>query len=161
MVAHQALLFRQLSDDVTVFSHTVELTPRIVSGCWPADIRIIDGAVSGLRIDDDRITAVVLADGTVVPRDVVTVQSRAVARAGFLTGLGLTAVEHPMGMGTYVVADQTGKTSVPGVYLAGNISDLGAQVGAAAAAGALAGARINADLVEEETDAAVADAVRV
>jgi thioredoxin reductase len=64
-------------------------------------------------------------------------------------------------MGTYVVADQTGKSSVPGVYLAGNVCDLGAQVGAAAAAGALAGARINADLVEEETEAAVSDAVRV
>ena len=66
-----------------------------------------------------------------------------------------------MGMGTYIVADQAGQTSVPGVYLAGNVSDLGAQVGAAAAAGALAGARINADLVEEETAAAVRDVVRV
>ena len=130
MVAHQALLFRQLSDDVTVFSHTVELTPQDRERLQARGIRIIDGAVAGLRIDDDRITAVALADGTVVPRDVVTVQSRAVARAGFLTGLGLTTIEHPMGMGTYVVADQTGKSSVPGVYLAGNVSDLGAQVGA-------------------------------
>ena len=40
--------------------------------------------------------------------------------------------------------------------MAGNITDLTAQVGAAAAAGALAGARINADLVEEETDLLVA-----
>ena len=117
--------------------------------------------VSGLRIEDDRVTGVVLADGSVVHRDVVTVQSRAVVRAGFLTGLGLATIEHPMGMGTYVVADPTGKSSVPGVYLAGNVSDLGAQVGSAAAAGALAGARLNADLVEEETEAAVADVVRV
>ena len=161
MVAHQALLFRQLSDDVTVFAHTVELTPQDRERLQARDIRIIDGTVAGLRIEDDRITAVALADGTVVPRDVVTVQSRAIARAGFLTGLGLTTIEHPMGMGTYVIADATGKTSVPGVYLAGNVSDLGAQVGAAAAAGALAGARINADLVEEETAASVARSVRV
>jgi hypothetical protein len=36
------------------------------------------------------------------------------------------------------------------------VTDLGAQVGAAAAAGALAGAVINADLVEEDTRRAVA-----
>ena len=161
MVAHQALLFRQLSDDVTVFSHTVELTAQDRERFLARNVRIVDGAVSGLRIEDDRITGVVLADGTVVHRDVVTVQSRAVVRATFLTGLGLTTIQHPMGMGTYVVADQTGQSSVPGVYLAGNVSDLGAQVGSAAAAGALAGARLNADLVEEETEAAVADVVRV
>ena len=63
--------------------------------------------------------------------------------------------------GTYVSADATGLTSLPGVYVAGNVADLSAQVGAAAAAGALAGARINADLVEEETVAAVADVVPV
>jgi thioredoxin reductase len=161
MVAHQALLFRQLSDDVTVFSHAVELTSIDRERMLARGIRIVDGTVAGLRVDDDRITGVLLADGTVVGRDVLTVQSRAVVRAGFLTGLGLTTVEHPMGMGTYVVADQAGQSSVPGVYLAGNVSDLGAQVGAAAAAGALAGARLNADLVDEETTAAVFEVVRV
>ncbi|HYI56288.1 MAG TPA: NAD(P)/FAD-dependent oxidoreductase [Microlunatus sp.] len=161
IVAHQALLFRQLSDDVTVFSHAVELTSIDRERMLARGIRIVDGTVAGLRVDDDRITGVLLADGTVVGRDVLTVQSRAVVRAGFLTGLGLTTVEHPMGMGRYVVADQAGQSSVPGVYLAGNVSDLGAQVGAAAAAGALAGARLNADLVDEETTAAVFEVVRV
>jgi hypothetical protein len=43
------------------------------------------------------------------------------------------------------------------VWVAGNVTDLTAQVGAAAAAGAMAGAQINADLVDEETRAAVAE----
>jgi hypothetical protein len=43
---------------------------------------------------------------------------------------------------------------VAGVWAAGNVVDLTAQVGAAAAAGALAGAHINADLVAEEAAAA-------
>ena len=46
-------------------------------------------------------------------------------------------------------------TAVPGVWVAGNVTDLTAQVGAAAAAGAMAGAQINADLVAEETRDAV------
>ena len=41
------------------------------------------------------------------------------------------------------------------MWVAGNVTDLTAQVGAAAAAGAMAGAHINADLVTEETRDAV------
>ena len=47
-----------------------------------------------------------------------------------------------------------GTTEVPGVWVAGNATDLTAQVGASAAAGALAGAHLNADLVTADTDAA-------
>ena len=39
--------------------------------------------------------------------------------------------------------------------MAGNVTDLTAQVGASAAAGAMAGAHINADLVAEDTRDAV------
>lgn len=63
-------------------------------------------------------------------------------------------------MGKHVPADATGRTDVPGVWVAGNATDLSAQVGASAAAGAMAGAHINADLVTEETRAAVATARR-
>jgi hypothetical protein len=45
---------------------------------------------------------------------------------------------------------------VPGVWVAGNVTDLAAQVGTAAAEGATAAAHINADLVAEETRQAVA-----
>ena len=107
--------------------------------------------VDGLT-DRWKVTGVRLADSAVVPREVMVVQTRMEARASFLADLALAPIEHPMGIGSYVPADPTGLTAVRGVYVAGNITDLTAQVGAAAAAGALAGARINADLVEEETD---------
>jgi hypothetical protein len=42
------------------------------------------------------------------------------------------------------------------VWLAGNVTDLSAQVGSAAAAGASAGAQVNADLVAEDARRAVA-----
>jgi len=45
---------------------------------------------------------------------------------------------------------------VPGVWLAGNVTEPMAQVVAAAAAGTMAGAAINMDLVTEEVAAAVA-----
>lgn len=73
---------------------------------------------------------------------------------GARAGLGLPTAENPMGV--YVPADATGRTEVPGVWAAGNITDLSAQVGAAVAAGALAGAHINADLVAEDARRALA-----
>ena len=48
------------------------------------------------------------------------------------------------------------RPSVPGVWVAGNVADLMAQVVGAAAAGSMAGAAINADLITEETRHAVA-----
>jgi thioredoxin reductase len=51
-----------------------------------------------------------------------------------------------------------GTTEVPGVWVAGNATDLSAQVGASAAAGVLAGSHISAVLVSADTDAALAAA---
>jgi thioredoxin reductase len=53
----------------------------------------------------------------------------------------------PGGLGRRFVTGPAGRTKVPGVWVAGNATDLTAQVGASAAAGALAGAQINADLL--------------
>ncbi|MFJ6570058.1 NAD(P)/FAD-dependent oxidoreductase [Streptomyces sp. NPDC091292] len=154
---HQALLFRQWSDDVTLFSHTLPaLTDEQAEELAAREIRVVPGEVASLEIsDDDRLTGVRLTDGTVVARAALAVAPRMVARAGFLKALGLVPVEHPSGAGEYVPVDATGRTDVPGVWAAGNVTDLSAQVGGAAAAGAAAGAQINADLIAEETAAAV------
>jgi thioredoxin reductase len=156
MSVHQALLFRQLTADVTFFSHTLPPTEEQAEQLAARGIRVVDGEVAAVDVADDRLTGVRLRDGRVVRRDAVVVATRMVARADLLTGLGLRTVEHPSGVGEYVPADPTGRTDVPGVWVAGNVTDLTAQVGAAAAAAAMAGAQINADLVMEETQAAVA-----
>ncbi len=78
------------------------------------------------------------------------------ARADFLATLELRLTEHPSGAGECIPSDATGRTEVFGVWVAGNITDLVAQVATAASAGANAAAQINADLVSEETSRAVA-----
>lgn len=155
---HQALLFRQLSDDVTYFTHsTAPLSEEETEQLIARGIRVVHGEVAELEIGDDQITGVRLVDGTVIGRQVVAVATRMVARAGFLKRLGLTPTEHPMG--ELISADAAGRTDVPGVWVAGNVTDLAAQVGNAAAAGAAAAGQINADLVAEDTRTAV-DAYR-
>ena len=157
MAVHQALLFRQLSADVTLFAHTQPAPAAEQAEQLAAlGIPVVTGEVAGLEVAGDRLVGVRLADGTVVERQAVTVQSRMVARTGFLAGLGLAPVPHPSGMGEHLAADAAGRSDVPGVWVAGNVTDLAAQVGAAAAAGAFAAAQVNHDLVLEDTRRAVA-----
>ncbi|GAB4586832.1 NAD(P)/FAD-dependent oxidoreductase [Nocardia sp. IFM 10818] len=157
MAVHQVLLFRQLSDDVVLFTHTTEPPAGEQAEQLAArGIRVVTGAVTGIEVEDDRLTGVRLADGTVVRREAVATQTRMVARAGLLAALGLYPSEHASGMGEYIPVDAMGRTEAPGVWAAGNVTDIAAQVGNAAAAGAFAAAQINADLVAEDTRIAVA-----
>jgi thioredoxin reductase len=154
---HQALLFRQLSADVTFFSHTTPPpTDEQAEQLAARGIGVVDGEVASLEVVEDRLVGVRLGDGRVVGREALAVSPRMMARAGFLAGLGVRAVEHPAGVGEYIPSDATGRTDAPGVWVAGNVTDLAAHVGAAAAAGVFAAAQINADLVAEDTDRAVA-----
>ncbi|WP_024806514.1 NAD(P)/FAD-dependent oxidoreductase [Nocardia sp. BMG51109] len=156
MSVHGALLWRQWSDDVTLFCHTMDApTGEQAEQLAARGIRVVTGEVAALDIVDDRLAGVRLSDGSTIARRVLAAPPRMVARAGFLAGLGLRPVPHPSGMGEHIPADPTGRTEVPGVWAAGNVTDLSAQVGNAAAAGALAGAQINADLVTEDTRRAV------
>ncbi|MFG2442171.1 NAD(P)/FAD-dependent oxidoreductase [Nocardia fluminea] len=155
MSVHQALLFSQLSDDIVFLSHTADpLTAEDTEKLVARGIRIVDGKVVEV-LGADRLTGVQLADGSVVECDALVVGPRMNTRATFLTDLGLIPEPHPSGMGDHIPADPMGRTSVPGVWIAGNATDPSAQVGAAAAAGAMAGAQINAELVMAETAAAV------
>jgi thioredoxin reductase len=109
--------------------------------------------VTGLDVTDDRLTGV-LVDGRVVAVDALFVQPRVIANDTLLTALGAKTDDD--GSCSRVLTDDTGQTSVPGVYAAGNITDPVAQVIDAAAAGSRAGICINADLVREDTGHAVA-----
>ena len=146
---HQALLFRQLSDDVVLFAHTHPPSDAQRAELAARGIPVIDGEVAALEVDDGQLTGARLTSGELVPREVVVVAPRFVARAEILKSLGVEVVEEP-GMGWRVVSDPTGRTNVPGVWVAGNVTDLAAQVVVAAATGAAAAAQINADLVADD-----------
>ena len=157
MSTHQALLFRQLTDDVTYLAHALPPTAEQQEQLRARGIRIVSEPVAGLRVERDRLTGVRLADHGVLPCSALVVATYMRARTGFLAGLGLTPVAHPMGVGEHLTTDATGRTGISGVWAAGNVTDPSAQVGTAAAAGAFAGAQVNADLVAEDTRLAVDD----
>ena len=157
VAVHQALLFRQLTEDLTLFLHTApEPTGEELEKLAARGIAVVEGEVAALEVHEDRLTGVRLQNGEVIPRGAVVVGPRFAARAGMLAGLGLELTTHPSGMGEHVEAGAMGLTSVPGVWVAGNVTDPTAQVLASTNAGAMAGAAINADLMAEDTREAVA-----
>jgi thioredoxin reductase len=156
---HHALLFRQLTDDLVYFTHGTELDDDTRARFAARDIRIIDTPMREvITSSDGGIAGVRLTDGTVVARRVLAVATRMLARTEGLHGLKLPMEDLPGNMGRRFASGMAGATEVPGVWVAGNATDLVAQVGASAAAGALAGSHINALLATADTDTALATA---
>ncbi|WP_374115819.1 NAD(P)/FAD-dependent oxidoreductase [Kineococcus sp. TRM81007] len=156
---HQVLLWRQLSDDVTVVLHGAEPSDEQRERLAARGIAVVEGPATGLRVEGGALTGVELADGHVVPARALAVASRPLVREGFLTGLGLVpAPVEAMGVviGTALPAGPAGATDVPGLRVAGNVAEPMAQVGSSAAAGTMAGAALNAELAAEDADRAVA-----
>jgi thioredoxin reductase len=157
LAVHAALLWRQLSEDVVLFQHTGPVpTEEEAEQLAARGIRVVDGEVAAVEGGAD----VRLRSGELVPRQALVAAPRFTARADLLAGLGLTP--EPLEMrgqviGTALPGDPMGATAVPGVWVAGNVTDLQAQVIVAAAEGLKAAAAINADLVLEEARRAVAE----
>ena len=152
MVMHQVGLFRQLSERVVLLRHTgPELDAEQARTLAARGVEVVQGRVAALEVQDDALVGVRLGDGRRVALEALAVAPRFVARSALLTTLGLRTADHPAGFGVYVPADPMGRTDVAGVWVAGNVTDLGASVITAASQGNLAGAAINADLVAEDT----------
>lgn len=153
---HQALLFRQWSEDITLFlNDTVTPTDEEWDKLAARSVRVVDGAVASVDAADGVLAGVTLQGGSSFDLQALAVGTRMEARGALLEPLGLPVRDHPSGMGHFLEAGPMGATAVAGVYVAGNVTNLAAQVIVAAAEGTMAGAAINADLVVEETAWAV------
>ncbi|MFF9161026.1 NAD(P)/FAD-dependent oxidoreductase [Streptomyces longwoodensis] len=158
---HQALMVTQWSKDVTLFLHRVdeaELSDLDLRRLAAAGVAVVPGEVAGLVVEDDRLTGVRLADGSVHAREALFVAPRAVPRTGLLERLGAELRETPFG--SYPVVDERGLTTVPGLWAAGNASGFAEQVVNAASRGYRAGAAINGELLMADLDAVVSAAGR-
>ncbi|MFC4072884.1 NAD(P)/FAD-dependent oxidoreductase [Actinoplanes subglobosus] len=139
-----ALLIRQWSDDVTFFAHGYESTGAERQRLTARGIRVVDGIVNRVIIDGDRLAGIELDWAGMVAPHALFVRPRLVPADGLLAGLGAV-----------VTSERTGRTSLPGIWAAGNAVDPRAQVITAAGAGSAAAIDLHADLVEEDVRAAL------
>ena len=144
MSVEHALLVRQWSPDVVYFAHTAPPSEADRERLDARGIRVVDGVVTAVRREGGRLTGIELGD-RFVPRTALFLRTVTVPHDELLRGLG------------YVegAVDPSGKTSVPGVWAAGNVVDARATVIIAAAQGAAAAGALNHDLVTEDVERAV------
>jgi thioredoxin reductase len=146
-----AQIVRQWSHDVVLFAPADMLTPTQRVELVARVVGLVEAPIARLLIEQDRLTGVQLADGQVVPRSALFVPPRFVPHDALLSALGCEVDEQG-----WVTTGPTGATSVRGVWVAGNVANLRAQVITAAGEGSAAAVAINGDLVDED----VRDAVR-
>lgn len=141
-----AHLLRQWSDDVVFFSHTEAVSRGERASLQARRIPTVDGEVARFSIVDDRLDAVELRDGRAFPRAAVFMRPTLHgASRDLAASLGCETDE-----GGFIRADASGKTRVPGVWVAGNASNPRAQVITAAGEGSAAAIALNTDLVDED-----------
>jgi thioredoxin reductase len=146
-----AHLLRQWADDVILFPHTYEVTEPERATLDARGVAVVDGLVERLVVTDDRLRAVRLADGRTVPRAALFFRPSLRAHQdgpGAALGCELLA-------GGILRTDADGRTSVPGVWAAGNAANPRAQVITAAGEGSAVAIAINTELVKADVDTIV------
>jgi thioredoxin reductase len=141
----QALLVRQWASDVVYFSNGTGLTADQREQLVARAIGVVDGPVTGLDVQDDRLRGVDVDGVGVVRRDALFVAPTFVPNSTLLAELGCELDDDG-----WVLVDKTGRTSVDGVWAAGNAVNPRAQVITAAGEGSAAAIALNNDLVAED-----------
>jgi thioredoxin reductase/SAM-dependent methyltransferase len=159
LAVHQAQMFRQLSAQVTLLQHTgPPPTPEQQEQLAALGIPVATGIVARVDSAAGGLSGVQLADGSHVKLDALVVAPVCRARAELLAPLGVLPSEVRLDghlLGTQVESDPTGFTTEPGIWVAGNVTNMQAQVISSAAAGLAAAAGINNDLITADTEHAV------
>jgi thioredoxin reductase len=145
-----AQIVRQWAKDVVLFAPAGFLTALQRSELVARSIGIVEGSVSRVLVEDDHLRGVEIDGDQVVPRDALFVPPRFVPNSDLLARLGCELDE-----AGWAVRDSTGQTTVPGVWIAGNVANPRAQVITAAGEGSASAIAINADLVDDDVRNAV------
>jgi thioredoxin reductase len=151
-LAERAIVISQWSRDLIVFTNGVGvITPDDEAALVERGIRVDRRQISDVAGDRTGLTGVVLADGETVPRVAAFVRPIYAPNLGYVSSLGLEVD----GDG-YLVVDGSGRTSVPGVYAAGDSTAPGPQqLIVAAGAGAKVAAAVNRDLLNSPSTRSV------
>ncbi|WP_248761249.1 NAD(P)/FAD-dependent oxidoreductase [Pseudarthrobacter sp. SSS035] len=143
-------IVRQWAKDVVLFVPAGFLTTLQRSELVARSIGLVEGNFSRILTEDDQLRGVEMDDGRVIQRDALFVPPRFIPNNDLLVGLGCEIDQTG-----WAVKDGTGQTTVPGVWIAGNVANPRAQVITAAGEGSAAAMAINADLVDQDVRNAV------
>jgi thioredoxin reductase len=153
-VSEAHLLLQWAEEVILLTNDAVTIDQRQLGALAARGISVVDGAVAAVKGEHrERLTAVVLADGHERLCQALLVAPTTHPRRALLDDLGVQVNEEPGEECTIVPTDTGRGTTVPGVWVAGNLRDGNVQVIEAAADGLRAAIAINADLTKEDVEA--------
>jgi thioredoxin reductase len=138
----KAIMLREWAPDVVLFPGDYSLTEDEAAQLDKRGITVEPGKVTRLAVTDGRLTGVDLADGRTVVRTAVFVNPTFVPKDTLLRDLGCDLTDQG-----WVRTDRDGRTSVAGVWAAGNVVDPKAQLISSAGQGAATAVALNHDLI--------------
>lgn len=142
---HFAALLHSLSGDMVICSNgPSEIGSDDRRQLDRLGIRVIETPILRLKRQDATLEGLVFTDGSELRRDAIFVRPAQEQHSSLPAQLGCAMTE----MG-YIAVDEQGKTSIEGVYAAGDLTTPKQQVLYAASAGAFAASMINSELAHE------------
>jgi thioredoxin reductase len=147
---HMALMLRGWTDDVVVLTNGDPIDPTQRGQLTVAGVGVDERTVAEFVSDANELRAVAFSDGGRLARRGVLVASSLHQRSGLAAHLGVeTAPPNPVSEDA-VKVDAFHRTSVPGVFAAGDLSAQLQQVAAAVASGSMAATAVVQSLLADE-----------
>jgi thioredoxin reductase len=146
MAFDYAKLISNLTPDLTLFTNgPADFTPEQRARIEARHIPIIEVPITAIEHEAGSIRSVVLADGSRVSLSALYARPQNEQHSPLPQQMGCELVENSL-----LKIDMLQRTTVPGVYAAGDNSLMGRSVAGCVGAGSMAGAAINKELVEED-----------
>lgn len=143
---HIAKLMRVLTADLVVCTNGGKLlTDTERNALQTYGIQVMDTPIHHIEGSQGQVEAIVFTEGQVLARRAIFTSLTSTQHAPFAAQLGCQMTPED-----FVQVDTLGRTSVPGVYAAGDLATRFRQVAMAVAQGASAAVGINSDLVAED-----------
>ncbi|SDI03512.1 Thioredoxin reductase [Arthrobacter subterraneus] len=143
---HQALLVRQFSTDVTLFTHEMEtLDAQAADALASREVKVVGGRVRALLGGSESLAGVRLDNGDLHPCEALFYEPAATVDTSIVQ-----VPECRTGENGCVSTDETGRTSVDGVWAVGNAADPAAQVISAAGDAYRLAVAVNAALIDDD-----------
>ncbi|WP_323960347.1 FAD-dependent oxidoreductase [Arthrobacter sp. JZ12] len=142
----QALLVRQFSDNVTLFTHDMEdLDEDARSSLGALGVKVVAGRVEALVSGRDSLSSVRLDNGELHPCEALFYEPAATVDASIVELADCSTSENGC-----LSTDEHGRTGVDGVWAVGNAADPAAQVIVAAGDAYRVAVAVNAELIVDD-----------
>jgi thioredoxin reductase len=133
------------SRDVTLFTHGTSVESSLHARLARYGVKIYESKVNALEGGEERLRAVHLDSGEVVPLDALFVHAGQEQRSPLIAGLGCELAPNQAAR-----TEHRQRTRIPGLYIAGDAAVSVQSVAVAAAEGYIAAVSINRELRQEE-----------